>query len=76
MPQRIDFNIIVFAIPESLRVTVFESGILFVVIIVTSVIMDWLLITNGKKKGIEPDEKFESAEFETDVLRTVDLPLE
>lgn len=48
-PRGLISVLLFFAIPESLKREQFESGVLFVVIIVTSLIMAWSLIATGKQ---------------------------
>ena len=49
-PRGLISVLLYFAIPESLKTTGFESGILFMVIIASSIIMAWSLIATGKRK--------------------------
>jgi hypothetical protein len=46
-----------FAIPEELRIEGFENGILFLVIIGTSVIMAWALIATRNQKAKRDGEE-------------------
>lgn len=55
-PRGLISILLFFAIPESLKTTGFESGILFMVIIVTSIIMAWSLIATRKRKTETSDE--------------------
>lgn len=75
-PKGLISILLFFAIPESLKAEGFESGVLFVVIIATSVIMAWSLISNGKKKDVESEEILESDEMYDGGSKVVDLPLE
>lgn len=50
-PRGLISILLFFAIPDSLRYEGFENGILFLVIIVTSIIMAWALIAYRKQKG-------------------------
>ena len=75
-PKGLISILLFFAIPESLKAEGFESGVLFVVIIATSVIMAWSLISNGKKKDVESEEILESDEMYDSESKIVDLPLE
>ena len=50
-PRGLISILLFFAIPESLRYEGFENGILFLVIIITSIIMAWALIAYRKQKG-------------------------
>lgn len=52
-PRGLISILLFFAIPESLKYEGIESGILFVVIIATSIIMALALIANSKKKEIQ-----------------------
>lgn len=54
-PRGLISILLFFAIPESIRIESFENGILFLVIIATSIIMAWALITYRKRE----DEKIE-----------------
>ncbi|HKI87444.1 MAG TPA: cation:proton antiporter [Draconibacterium sp.] len=56
-PKGLISILLFFAIPESLKTEGFESGVLFVVIIATSIIMAWSLIAYGKES--KSDEKFD-----------------
>lgn len=49
-PKGLITILLFFAIPDSLKSEGFESGVLFVVIIITSIVMAWALISNGNKK--------------------------
>lgn len=75
-PKGLISILLFFSIPETMRAEGIESGVLFVVIIATSIIMGWSLISHGKKKEIESDENLESTELEDSISETVDLPLE
>ena len=55
-PRGLISVLLFFAIPESLKTEGFESGVLFVVIIGTSIIMASTLIANGKGKKQEDAE--------------------
>jgi NhaP-type Na+/H+ or K+/H+ antiporter len=55
-PKGLISILLFFAIPESLKSNGFQKGILFVVIIATSVIMAWALIANGKNNEVVEDE--------------------
>lgn len=50
-PKGLITVLLFFAIPDSLKAEEFESGVLFVVIIATSLIMAWAIISSGKKKN-------------------------
>jgi len=52
-PRGLISILLFFAIPDSLRYEGFENGILFLVIIATSIIMAWALIVYGKQKEID-----------------------
>ncbi len=60
-PRGLISILLFFAIPESLKTTGFESGILFMVIIATSIIMAWALIVTGNRRTVTKavDEEFE-----------------
>lgn len=73
-PKGLISILLFFAIPESLRAEGFESGVLFVVIIATSIIMAWSLILNGKNKQVKPNAGLESIELENDLSETIELP--
>ncbi len=49
-PKGLISILLFFAIPESLKTAGFESGVFFVVIIATSIIMAWSLIATGKEE--------------------------
>ena len=53
-PKGLITILLFFAIPEELKTGHFERGVIFLVIIATSVIMAWALITSSKKRG--PDK--------------------
>jgi NhaP-type Na+/H+ or K+/H+ antiporter len=55
-PRGLISILLFFAIPESLKTTGFESGILFMVIIATSIIMAWSLIATRKQKPKTSEE--------------------
>lgn len=62
------------AIPESLKSEGIENGVLFVVIISTSIIMAWSLISHSKRDEIEGDtEEDNGGNYEGN--EPVDLPL-
>lgn len=50
-PRGLISILLFFAIPDSLRYEGFENGILFLVIIITSIVMAWALIAYRKQKG-------------------------
>ena len=62
-PKGLISILLFFAIPESLKTQGFESGVFFLVIIATSVIMAWSLIATGKKKEENESEVEADAEF-------------
>ena len=69
-PKGLISILLFFAIPESLKTEGFESGVLFVVIIATSIIMAWSLIAHGKDTAPENspvgfDEKLGQNEVNT-----------
>jgi len=55
-PRGLISVLLFFAIPESLKREGFESGVLFVVIIVTSLVMGWSLIITGKRNQLTANE--------------------
>lgn len=57
-PRGLISILLFFAIPESLKTTGFESGVLFMVIIATSIIMAWSLIATGKRKPKIIEEEY------------------
>ncbi len=58
-PKGLISILLFFAIPEGLRTEAFESGVLFVVIITTNIIMAWSLISTSRKPDGEGEEEFE-----------------
>lgn len=74
-PKGLISVLLFFAIPETMRTDGFESGVLFVVIISTSVIMAWSLISQGKKTNNEEDI-VESLGVEDSKSETFELPIE
>lgn len=75
-PKGLISILLFFAIPETMRSEGIESGVLFVVIIATSVIMAWSLISHGKKKREFTDEDSEVSSSEDPISETVDLKLD
>jgi NhaP-type Na+/H+ or K+/H+ antiporter len=75
-PKGLISILLFFAIPESLKAEGFESGVLFVVIIATSIIMAWSLISNGKKKEVESESFNEIKEFSEGEAKTFELPID
>ncbi|MDX8340056.1 cation:proton antiporter [Draconibacterium sp. IB214405] len=75
-PKGLITVLLFFAIPESLRAEKFESAVLFVVIISTSLIMAWALIANGNKGEEEskPEEREESSSGNGPEL--IEIPLD
>lgn len=63
-PKGLITILLFFAIPESLRSNGFQKGILFVVIIATSIIMAWTLIASGKAKKDKLDFEVNTKENE------------
>jgi NhaP-type Na+/H+ or K+/H+ antiporter len=61
-PKGLISILLFFAIPESLKTEGFESGVLFVVIIATTIIMAWSLIAYGRES--KPEIDFEIMERE------------
>lgn len=75
-PKGLISILLFFAIPESLKAEGFESGVLFVVIIATSIIMAWSLIKFGKGKSNDfPKENFDN-DFEENNINTIEIPLD
>lgn len=79
-PRGLISILLFFAIPEELKVAGFENGILFVVIIATSVIMAWALIAyrkpkddGGEGRGNQSDTKDAGASSSTNFP---ELPLD
>ena len=66
-PKGLISILLFFAIPESLKAESFESGVLFVVIIATSIIMAWGLIVYGKRKTTSFSENLDVVPEETEV---------
>ncbi len=66
-PRGLISILLFFAIPEELKVEGFENGILFVVIIATSIIMAWALIACRKNKVEEGED---AAEVEAGIGKT------
>jgi NhaP-type Na+/H+ or K+/H+ antiporter len=75
-PKGLISILLFFAIPESMRTEGFESGVLFVVIITTSIIMAWSLIAAAKKTNKEQENHTEFTESDDAISETIDLPLE
>lgn len=76
-PKGLITILLFFAIPENLKNEGFESGVLFVVIIATSIIMAWSLISNGSKKNNNLNNlKSEEAEILDESAEIIDLPLD
>lgn len=76
-PKGLISILLFFAIPESFKNEGFESGVLFVVIIATSIIMAWALIRNSKrKKPIEADTESVNNEITDDGPEIVELPID
>ena len=69
-PKGLISILLYFAIPESLKTQGFESGVFFLVIIATSVIMAWSLISNGKNKHVKANSGLESIELDNDLSET------
>jgi hypothetical protein len=65
-----------FAIPESLKVVGFESGVLFVVIIATSLIMALALIFHGRRKETEDKGSDDIVEMASEGTKIIDLTLD
>lgn len=75
-PKGLISILLFFAIPESMRDEGFESGVLFVVIIATSIIMAWSLIVHSKKNRIKNKERNSTSMEENDISKTVELPID
>ncbi len=63
-PRGLISILLFFAIPEELKNAGFESGVLFVVIIATSVIMAWSLISNSRKQAQLAEDNKNSIEVD------------
>lgn len=74
-PKGLITILLFFAIPENLKNEGFESGVLFVVIIATSIIMAWSLISNGNKKGFAAHKDVPS-ESNDDRAEIIELPID
>lgn len=74
-PKGLITILLFFAIPDSLKVEGFEGGVLFVVIIATSIIMAWALISNGRNKD-RVDKKEAKEPTLNESSNTIDLPLD
>ena len=75
-PKGLISILLFFAIPESMRTGGIESGILFVVIIATSVVMAWSLIANSKRSKVEDVELDSLSMEENDISETIKLPID
>jgi hypothetical protein len=76
-PKGLISILLFFAIPESMRAGGIESGVLFVVIISTSVIMAWSLIGHSKKNTLQEEEGLDDSGMEeNDISETVELPID
>lgn len=75
-PKGLISILLFFAIPDSLKAEGFESGVLFVVIISTSIIMAWSLISNAKKKANISDFKNENQESGNNESKSINLPIQ
>lgn len=76
-PKGLITILLFFAIPDSLKVEKFESGVLFVVIIVTSLIMASALIWHGKRDEIAADNNDLHGVPPTDARpNTIELPID
>ena len=64
-PRGLISILLFFAIPEDLKIYGFQSGVLFVVIISTSIIMGWSLIFSGKRVAVSSAEDLEHPTQET-----------
>jgi NhaP-type Na+/H+ or K+/H+ antiporter len=72
-PKGLISILLFFAIPDSLKVIGFESGVLFVVIIATSIIMALALILHGRKREITYSFSDEIAEITNEGTEVIDL---
>ena len=78
-PKGLITILLFFAIPEELKTGRFERGVIFLVIIATSIIMAWAIIKYGKKGidagtgGIEPEDHDSATFMERNVF---DLPVD
>jgi NhaP-type Na+/H+ or K+/H+ antiporter len=75
-PKGLISILLFFAIPESLKTEGFESGVLFVVIISTSIIMAWSLIASGKNKLEKSSVENLKPESSENHSETIELPLD
>lgn len=76
-PKGLISILLFFAIPESLRTEGFENGVLFVVIIATSMIMAWSLIASGRGRRKDNSLSYTNNLDEVEEKSsTVDLPLD
>lgn len=74
-PKGLISILLFFAIPESMREGGIESGVLFVVIIATSVIMAWSLIAHSKKSRVEAELE-NSTILDNEASETIELPVD
>ncbi len=76
-PKGLISILLFFAIPETLNINGFQSGVLFVVIIVTSVIMAWSLIASDNRK-LQKEEpvSYKDTESVKDLSESIELPLD
>lgn len=77
-PKGLITILLFFAIPDSLKVEGFERGVLFVVIIATSIIMAWALISHGNKQELNEleDDSGENLNVAEEGPEIVELPLD
>ena len=75
-PKGLISILLFFAIPESLKTEGFESGVLFVVIISTSIIMAWSLIASGKNIGIKTSVENLKPDSSEKHSETIELPVD
>ena len=76
-PKGLISILLFFAIPESLKFEGFESGVLFVVILATSMIMAWALILQARKNVLDySDTGMADLEGTDKKVEEIDLPLD
>lgn len=74
-PKGLITILLFFAIPDSLKAEGFRGGILFVVIIATSIIMAWSLIWYGKRNPEISDDEKEMHPIEDETSNPVELSI-
>jgi len=71
-PRGLITVLLFYAIPEEALIATFEPGILLFVIIVTSLVMTWAMIKNGKKESLAKVETHDKAMQELQEVDEVD----